>query len=182
MFPELSLIRKKRIIAGITQKQLAGLSGVSQSMIAKTESKKIEPSYSVVRKLFGSLEGLKQKEDVRKCEDVMSDKILLIDSQKKVREASKIMHKHGISQIPVVTVKEIVGVIGENTILSMLAKDIDYDLLCKMKISDIMDVPLPMINKEFSVKNIIPIIKESEAIIVMNKGKPVGIITKSDLI
>ena len=40
----------------LTQKQLAKLSGVSQSLIAKIESNRIDPSYSKVVSIFHALE------------------------------------------------------------------------------------------------------------------------------
>jgi len=41
MLPPIEEIAKKRRILGLTQKQLAKLAGVSQSLIAKLESQKI---------------------------------------------------------------------------------------------------------------------------------------------
>ena len=52
MFPKLNEISKKRKILGLTQSELAKLAGVSQSLIAKLESGKIEPSYTKVKTIF----------------------------------------------------------------------------------------------------------------------------------
>lgn len=181
MFPEINSIKRKRLISGLTQKELAKISNVSQSMIAKIESKKIEPSYSIVKKLFETLENFSKK-DERTCEDIMNTKIFLIDSKKKVKDATKIIHKHNISRIPVINEKEFVGVVSENALLDRLALGTPYEELLEKRVSEIMDTPLPMVNMKFSVKNIIPLIKESGALLVLNKEKPAGIISKSDLI
>jgi predicted transcriptional regulator len=55
MLYELEEIKKLRRKLGIGQKELAGLANVSQSLIAKIESKKIEPTYNKVRKIFDIL-------------------------------------------------------------------------------------------------------------------------------
>ncbi|MBU4502216.1 MAG: helix-turn-helix domain-containing protein, partial [Nanoarchaeota archaeon] len=43
-------IRRNKI--GLTQTQLARLAGVSQSLIAKIESKKIDPTFSKTKSIF----------------------------------------------------------------------------------------------------------------------------------
>jgi len=181
MLPEIKLIKRKRMLAGITQKELSKISEVSQSMIAKIESEKIEPSYSIVKKLFTSLEGLERK-DERKCEDVMSPKIYFIASDKKVKDATKKMKELDISRIPVKNGRDIIGVISENLILDKLSHGIEYDDLLDYAVSEIMNDALPILGKDATVKSIIPLIKETGAVLVRDKEKVVGIISKADLI
>lgn len=181
MLPEISLLKKKRILAGLNQKELANLSGVSQSIIAKIESGKINPSYTIIKNIFEALENLSQSEE-KKCFDLMSKNIFFAKSEQKVSEISNIMHKHSISQLPIIKGKKIVGLISENTILERLNSGIDYSKLKSMKAKEIMDIPLPTLNMNIPIKSIIPLIKESGAILILDKEKPVGIITKSDLI
>ncbi len=181
MLPEISLIKKKRLLAGLNQKQLARLSGVSQSIIAKIESGKINPSYSIIKKIFESLENANQPEE-KKCSELMSKNILFARSDQKISEISSMMHKHSISQLPIIEGKKIVGVVSENTILEKLNGGVDYSKLKLMKVKEIMEIPLPTVNMNFTAKSIMPLIKESGAILVLDKEKPIGIITKSDLI
>lgn len=181
MLPEISLLKKKRLLAGLNQKELARLSGVSQSIIAKIESGKINPSYLIIKRIFEALEIANQPEEKR-CAELMSKNILFAKSDQKVSEISSIMHKHSISQLPIIEGKKIVGVISENTILEKLNEGIDYSKLKLMKVKEIMEIPLPTVNMHFTIKSIMPLIKESGAILVLDKEKPVGIITKSDLI
>ncbi|MDH5420035.1 MAG: helix-turn-helix domain-containing protein, partial [Candidatus Bathyarchaeota archaeon] len=61
MLPSLEEVAKKRRILGLTQKQLAKLAGVSQSLIAKLESRKIDPSYTKVKAIFDVIERLEIK-------------------------------------------------------------------------------------------------------------------------
>ena len=64
MLPPLEEVAQKRKMLNLTQKQLAKLAGVSQSLIAKLESKKIDPSYTKVKAIFDALERLETKTEV----------------------------------------------------------------------------------------------------------------------
>ena len=61
----LETIALRRRALGLTQSQLAGLSGVSQSYIAKLEAGKIEPSYSKVQAIFEALFELEQGRETK---------------------------------------------------------------------------------------------------------------------
>ncbi len=181
MFPEISLIKEKRKKYGINQKQLSELSKVSQSMIAKIETKKIEPSYNIVKNIFLALEKLEFKNE-KKCKDVMTKKVISINSEEKVSEASRLIKKYSISQIPVLdNDNKIVGTITESNILSKMSS-FDYDYLMNLPINKVMSSQLPILNTENIVTNIIPIIKESGAVIIVENNKIVGIISKTDLL
>ena len=181
MLPEISSLKKKRLLSGLNQKELAKISAVSQSIIAKIESGKINPSYLIVKRIFESLENLDNPEE-KKCYELMSKSIFFAKTESKISEVSFLMHKHSISQLPILEGKKIVGLISENTLLEKLNSGIDYSKLKLMKAKEIMEIPLPTVNINFLAKSIIPLIKESGAVLVLDKEKPVGIITKSDLI
>ena len=55
MLPKLEEIGRRRRLLALSQKQLANLSGVSQSMIAKIESGRISPSYLKTKAIFDIL-------------------------------------------------------------------------------------------------------------------------------
>ena len=75
MLPSIDEVAKKRRIMGLTQQKLARLAGVSQSLIAKLESQKIDPSYTKVKSIFDTLEKLQTETEVR-AEDVLQKKII----------------------------------------------------------------------------------------------------------
>src|SRR5207245_11049443 len=56
MMPDLEEIPRLRKALGLTQTSLARLSNVSQSTIVRIERKQINPSYDVVRRVYGSLQ------------------------------------------------------------------------------------------------------------------------------
>lgn len=181
MFPEISSVKRKRTLAGLSQKELATLSNVSQSMIAKIESGKIEPSYLIIKKIFQTLDDLSRKEN-KKCKDIMSKKIIFMDHKENVNNASKTMHKHSISQLPIKNQDKIVGTISENILLDKLSSGMEYNKLMNLEIRDIMGPPLPTLNINMSANAAILIVKESGAILILDGEIPKGIISKSDLI
>jgi hypothetical protein len=48
------LVREARLRAGLTQKQLAGATGLSQPTVARIESGAVQPTYSQVHRLVGA--------------------------------------------------------------------------------------------------------------------------------
>ena len=75
MFPEISNIKIRRQRLGIKQGELAELSKVSQSMITKLEKGKLEPSYTIAKRIFLALDSLEHKKE-NKCSDIMTSKLL----------------------------------------------------------------------------------------------------------
>jgi len=89
------------------------------------------------------------------------------------------MHKLSISQIPVFTNSEIVGVISEDGIVKHLA-DIGEVELKKAKLADTMDPVPPIVDYDTPANVLVPLIRYSKCILVSKKSKIVGIITASD--
>ena len=84
---DIKQIRKK---VGLTQGQLANLSGVSQSLIAKIEAGRIDPTYSNAKKIFTALNELSKKQDI-KAEKLMTSKIISVASNDSIKDAIKKM-------------------------------------------------------------------------------------------
>ncbi|HEY8109655.1 MAG TPA: helix-turn-helix transcriptional regulator, partial [Candidatus Nitrosotenuis sp.] len=55
MLPRLDNIKQQRAKLGITQKELAKMTGVSTSMINQIESGRSQPSYETAKRMFDSL-------------------------------------------------------------------------------------------------------------------------------
>jgi len=71
MIPSLSEIRKRRKALGLTQSGLARRAGVSQSLIAKVESGRLDPAYGKARKIFETLDAEAGGKG-RKASDIMA--------------------------------------------------------------------------------------------------------------
>ena len=181
LFPELKNIKTRRHNLGIRQKELAELAEVSQSLIAKLESGKIEPSYSTAIKIFRILDSLEHKKE-KKCSDIMTRKIISVRKNDKIGKASELMKKNSVDQMPVLDGRQVIGSISESLIFSKLMGNTEKKELMEKKVQEIMAEPFPIINSNMPVSLALPILKAEDAILVSENRKLVGIITKANLI
>lgn len=180
MLPETDEIGKRRKSLGLTQKNLAILAGVSQSIIAKIESKKVNPSYKITKRIFDVLESLERKNQIT-AKQILSPKVVCVSKNDKVDKAIKLMRKHGYSQIPVCDKGQIIGSISEKTILDIFSRGESLSEMLNKKVSVVMDEALPKVGEHESLTAISTLLQSNPAVLVTRKGKTVGIITKADL-
>ena len=180
MLPKITEIKHRRKKAGITQIELAHKAGVSQSLIAKIEANKIEPSYSAVQKLFEVLDYIETKQGLR-AKDIMNKKVTTTEKRNLISEAIRTMKKYGLSQIPVTSAGLIVGSISEKSVLDKVIELEDTNL-SNLKVEDIMEEAYPTLNENTPLKAILPLLKHNQAVIITKKESILGIITKADLL
>ena len=168
-----SQFKKLRTDAGLTQRRLAELVGVSQAHIAKIENGRVDPRLSTVNKILQVLtEG-----EGRKCKDLMTPNVIFASATDNILEVSNLMIEKAISQFPVLQNEKIIGTITEETIIRNLHINIANE-----KVERIMDLPLPNVSAETSVNLIRPLLEDNPGILVTKKGDVIGIITRSDLL
>jgi predicted transcriptional regulator len=180
MFPDISAIKQKRTELSLTQKQLSQEANISQSLIAKIEAKKVSPSYSIVKRIFDTFERLEHKK-TGVCLKLISKKLISISSNDTVKHASEIMKKHAVSQLPVFQNKRVIGTISESTIYNKIL-EIDKNKLFRQKVSSVMEEPLPIISASTPASVAMPLLKTNPAILLTEKDKIIGILTKEDFI
>ena len=181
MLPMLKEVAKKRRVLDLTQKQLARLAGVSQSLIAKLESGKIDPSYTKVKAMFDALERLEMKMEVR-AEDVLHEKVVGIQKSDVVSKAVRLMTEHGYSQLPVFDGEHPVGSISEKTMLSQVLAGKDLTQVSTLPVEDVMDEAFPQVGEEAPLPLISGLLQVYSAVLISKKGQVVGIVTKADLL
>lgn len=172
---ELSELKKLRKKLGITQQELAKKANVSQSLIAKIESGKIDPSYSYAKKIFETLTML-DKENELTAKDLMHRRIYSVKTTDNLKDAINKMRRYKISQMPVLKNKKVVGYISETIILEKLMNG-----EINLKISDIMESNPPIVPQNTSQGVIINLLQHFPLVLVEEKGELLGIITKADL-
>ena len=173
---ELRDLRSIRKRFSITQIDLARKSGVSQSLIAKIESGRLDPTYTKANKILNALETLTSKKEL-KASEIMNKKILSVKLTDDIKEAIRLMKKHEISQLPVMENNDVIGTVCESAILDALINE-----KRSFKLSEIMQEAPPIIAPTTNVSVISNLLKFSPLLIVAEKGKIKGLITKSDLI
>ena len=172
---ELSEIKKIRKSLGLTQTELAKQANVSQSLIAKIESEKIDPTFTKTKRIFDTLSLLEKKEEI-KAEELMNKKIISLGPSENIRESINKMKKYGISQMPVLDGQNVVGLVSESTLLDALMSK------KSSKIEEIMEESPPTVSKNASIKVVSSLLKHYPMVLVSESGKLVGLITKADLL
>jgi len=168
-----SALKRLRVEAGLTQRQLAELVGVSQAHIAKIEKENVDPRLSTVNKI---LKVLTQGEG-KKCSDVMTRRVIWARPSDTILKVSQIMMKNAISQLPVIEDGRVIGTVTEEGIVRNLSSTIADD-----KVEKIMQTPLPLVPEDTSISMIKPLLEDHYGVLVARKGDIVGIITRSDLL
>jgi len=181
MLPILEEVVRKRKMLGLTQKQLSKLAGVSQSLIAKLESGKIDPSYTKVKTIFDVLKQLEIKMEGH-AREVLHDKVVSVNKSDMVSKAVRLMTDHGYSQLPVFDEEHAVGSISEKTILSQILAGKDLTRISMLPVEEIMDEAFPQVGEDAPLSVISSLLQVYPAVLVSKKGKVVGIITKADLL
>lgn len=170
---EIKILRKK---AGLTQTQLAKAANVSQSLIAKIESDKIDPTYTNAKKIFNALESLLEKKAL-KAKDILHKPVIFLLPSNTIKEAINKIKKYDISRLPVIG-KHPEGLISEAIILEAIAQKKEINT----KVKEIMEDAPPTVSLNTNVDVITNLLKHFSLILVIDKGKIKGTITKTDMI
>lgn len=102
-----------------------------------------------------------------------------------IAEAVHILQEYGVSQMPVVRAEppivaaEVAGSVSERKLLDALfsgnAKLVD-------PVEDHMDAPLPSIGSNEPVSEAVRALEGADALLVQEDGKPIGVVTRQDLL
>ncbi|MAG16422.1 hypothetical protein CMO88_05175 [Candidatus Woesearchaeota archaeon] len=178
MLAEINEIKILRKHNNLTQGQLSKLAGVSQSLIAKLEAGMIDPSYSNFRKLHEVLTSIGEKKEP-KAGDVVSDKILSVGKNDSLSEAIRKMKNYGISQLPVTEKENVIGLVAESDVIESIHQGKDIK---KLKASDVMEDSPPTVPVKTPLKVVTELLRVSQLVVVTDKGKAKGVITKADVL
>jgi predicted transcriptional regulator len=181
MLPRLEEISKRRRVLGLSQKHLARLAGVSQSMIAKIEAGKTEPSYPKTKAIFDTLDRIQREKEPR-SRDLLQPNVIGIGEDDPVSKAANIMKDTGVSQLPVFSGRNIVGSIAEKAIMDRIVSGISPRELSSVPVSKVMTEAFPQIDEKAPLSLISTLLQYHPAILVMKRGQVAGIITKADLL
>jgi predicted transcriptional regulator len=181
LLPELKEIRERRLRLRMSQRDLAKNLGVSQSLIAKIERSKVSPSYSLVRKVFAYLDSLHTANAGRAVE-IASRPVAHVQSEDAVQKAVRILQSTGYKQLPVREGEVWAGCIYERTISRHLVETNDPRSVLRRQVGQIMDEALPHAAEDTPITALIPLLQQSQAVLVTRKGRVTGVITNTDLL
>jgi predicted transcriptional regulator len=179
MLPRIDYIKQGRIRLGMTQRELASLSGISTSMINQIESGRCKPSYDTAKKIFEVLSSQEGKTSL-KAGDICSKEVISVQKDEKLEVAIEKMMKNSISQIPVFDVSKIVGLVSEDILARKVLESDDKKNIHQVPILQIMEAPPPIVDIATPAKALIPLVRFTKCVLVSRKGEITGIITISD--
>ena len=176
MSPELSEIKSLRKKYGLTQNELAKKANVSQSLIAKVEANRMDPTYTKAQKIFDVLYSIHEKHEL-KAADMMEKRIISVKPDESLQNAIKKMKDNNISQMPVIDGHQASGFVSDAILLDALIDD----KRCS-KVRDVMIDAPPIVSKNTTAKAIYSLLQYSPLVLVSEQGKLCGVITKADII
>ncbi len=183
LLPPVQEIKKRRVALGISQKRLAASVGASQSLIAKIESNRVNPSYDVVKKIFEYLDRIEQPK-IGLAKDVEKRDLVWVKKGERVIDAAEKMRQHGFSQLPVRDDKEeiCVGSISERQIMQGILREPNPKFYYEKPVSEVMQEQFPVVDERLPVTAVALLLQHSQAVLTARRGKISGIITPSDLL
>lgn len=174
MIQDIKDIKKVRQGLNLTQKDLAIASGVSQSLIAKIESGNLDPSYSNAKTIIETLDNYKSKKQIL-AKNIMNSSVYFVKPTDSTKSIVKLFRETGISQVPVKEKGIVVGLITERDLINSIDSK-------KVMATDIMQEAPPFVNSDTPLTPVKSLLMHFPCVLVADKGKPKGIITKSDLL
>lgn len=193
--PDLDEIRQMRKRLELSQRGLATLAGVSQSLIAKVEKGTIDPSYKNVRKIFEAFEGALRKRAMEgkstgarlTVGDLATKGVVSISPGQTLAEAVDLMVKKRFTQLPVMEGERIVGGITDDHIRDYTIEETrnqrkSYDEVMQVKVGEIMEAPFPILSEDTPIELASLHLQRDEAVLVTRMGNIEGILTSADFL
>ena len=172
-------LKKYRKKLNLTQVELAKRARVSQSLIARIEKGDVDPRLSTLKKI---LDVMRVEEVGDICaENIMRAPVIHVHPGDTVGQASEIMEKYDISQIPVLEGDVQVGSVSEAMVIKGMDLEKDLSKMSIKKIGNIMDGGFPAVEKSTGIKTLSKLLEMDPAVLIREKGKVVGIVTKADV-
>ena len=102
-----------------------------------------------------------------------------------IRDAIEILREYNVSQMPVVgaeppvVIGEVAGSVSERTLISAV---FEGRASLTDPVSKHMEPPLPLLGAHEDLDTALATLKDSDAVMVIEDGKPLGVLTRHDLL
>ncbi len=172
-------LREKRTHLGLKQADVARMAGISQSMVARIEAGSVDPRASTLTKIVNVLKAAENSAIT--AADLMHTPVHSVSPSEPISRAVEIMGKNGISQLPVIEDGVPVGCISESAIINAMEEG-GLQKTQIHSVRDFMEPGFPTVPPSMPIETVVHILQQNHAVIVADKGKVQGVITKHDLI
>lgn len=176
-----SEVRALRSKLGLTQSRLAELAGVTQAYIAKIEAGTADPRISTLERISNALEEATEETHIT-AEQIMATPIISVRAKDKIKKAVQLMGSKDISQLPVFDGRTQVGSISETALIKKISAGEDLFKLTQRTSDGIMEEPFPTVGKNADIDTVYHLLEHNPAVLVVDRARPIGIITKADIL
>jgi predicted transcriptional regulator len=158
--------------ADLTQEELARHADVSQSLIAKIESGRVEPTYSKAKHILAVLRDQRHSDELVKS--YMTGEIISVVPEDTVGDVVSVMKDRDISQVPVME-EDVKGLITES---SLVRASHDADVL----VDQVMKAAPPVVASSTPIEAVRSLLLHCPLVLVREGEDFVGVVTKADLL
>lgn len=172
--PTATDLRERRTELGLTQSELAQRADVSQPLIARIEGADVDPRLSTLRRIVNALE--EAEGGILRADDLMHAPVVSVAPDDSVHETKELMDTRGYSQVPVVRDGMPQGLIGNRDIRQRTGDNVGT-----LPVADVMRESFALVEPGATVDEVDTYLNHKAAVLVVEGGDTVGIITEADL-
>jgi len=172
-------LRTKREKLDLKQSDIARMAGISQSMVARIEAGSVDPRMSMLSKIVNVL-NLAEGSTITAVE-IMNSPVFSVNSEDTLARAVEMMELNNISQLPVIKNHVPVGCISESALINAMEES-GTQKSRKRLVREFMEPGITTVPPSTPVEMIGHILHNNHAVLVLEKGEVIGVITKHDLI
>lgn len=172
-------LRAKREKLNLKQSDVARMAGISQSMVARIEAGSVDPRMSTLSKIINVL-NMAEGSTIT-ASDIMKYPVFSVNPDDILARAVEILELNKISQLPVIKDRVPVGCISESALINAMEES-GTQKSRKRLVREFMEPGFPTVPPNTAVEMIGHILQNNHAVLVLEKGEVIGVITKHDLI
>ena len=167
-------LRERRTALDLTQSELAERADVSQPLIARIEGGDVDPRLSTLRRIVTALD--EAEGGILRARDLMHPEVVSVAPDDSVHDAAQLMDEMGYSQIPVVRDGSPQGLIATSDIRERAEENVG-----ELPVADVMHEAMATVEPDATIDAVDAYLDHNDAVLVVEDGKTVGIITEADI-
>ncbi len=169
-------LRERRKTLELTQSELADRADVSQPLIARIEGGDVDPRLSTLRRIVDALQ--EAEGGLLRAGDLMHAPVASIPPDESVHETTRLMAERGYSQLPVVRDGTPLGLITTSAIRERSDSEASVG---ELPVAEVMREGITTVEPDATIDTVDANLDHSDAVLVVESGEVVGIITEADI-
>ena len=167
-------LRERRTELGLTQSELAEQADVSQPLIARIEGGDVDPRLSTLRRIVSALQ--EAEGGILRASDLMHTPVISVEPDASVHDTTELMDEKGYSQMPVIRDGTPQGLIATSDIRGRSEENVG-----QLPVNEVMHESMTTVEPDATIDAIDAHLDHNDAVLVVDGGETVGIITEADI-